>query len=73
MIGVAAKYLHPEIDSLYAMPIFLQDMNPWLAGLVTTSGGVHLRQRQYRGARHCLPGGQRFLRADAQPDARAGV
>ncbi|MDU1026003.1 MAG: sodium:solute symporter family protein, partial [Leclercia adecarboxylata] len=37
VIGVAAKYLHPEIDSLYAMPIFLQDMNPWLAGLVTTS------------------------------------
>ncbi len=37
VIGVAAKYLHPEINSLYAMPIFLQDMNPWLAGLVTTS------------------------------------
>ncbi|EKY3917473.1 sodium:solute symporter family protein [Enterobacter sp. DTU_2021_1002640_1_SI_PRY_ASU_LCPMC_013] len=37
IIGVAAKYLHPEINSLYAMPVFLQDMNPWLAGLVTTS------------------------------------
>lgn len=37
VIGVAAKYLHPEINSLYAMPIFLQDMNPWIAGLVTTS------------------------------------
>jgi SSS family solute:Na+ symporter len=37
VIGVAAKYLHPEISSLYAMPIFLQDMNPWIAGLVTTS------------------------------------
>jgi len=37
IIGVAAKFLHPEITSLYAMPIFLQDMNPWLAGLVTTS------------------------------------
>ena len=37
VIGVAAKYLHPEINSLYAMPIFLQDMNPWMAGVVTTS------------------------------------
>ncbi|MGE9552964.1 sodium:solute symporter family protein [Erwinia amylovora] len=37
IIGVAAKYLHPEINSLYAMPIFLQDMKPWIAGLVTTS------------------------------------
>ncbi|MBW1214445.1 sodium:solute symporter family protein [Pantoea allii] len=37
VIGVAAKYLHPDINSLYAMPVFLQDMNPWLAGLVTTS------------------------------------
>ncbi len=30
-------FLHPEINSLYALPVFLQDMNPWLAGLVTTS------------------------------------
>jgi len=37
VIGVAAKYLHPEINSLYALPIFLQDMKPWMAGLVTTS------------------------------------
>ena len=37
LIGVAAKYLHPDINSLYALPVFLQDMNPWLAGLVTTS------------------------------------
>ncbi|AUQ26748.1 sodium:solute symporter family protein [Dickeya zeae] len=37
IIGVAAKFVHPEIKSLYALPIFLQDMNPWLAGLVTTS------------------------------------
>ncbi|MCI4235977.1 sodium:solute symporter family protein [Dickeya dianthicola] len=37
VIGVAAKFVHPEIKSLYAMPVFLQDMNPWLAGLVTTS------------------------------------
>ncbi|QKO19593.1 hypothetical protein HAT92_03566 [Dickeya solani] len=32
IIGVAAKFVHPEIKSLYALPIFLQDMNPgWLA------------------------------------------
>ncbi|CAE1142047.1 sodium:solute symporter family protein [Serratia rhizosphaerae] len=37
IIGVAAKFLHPNIDSLYALPVFLQDMSPWLAGLVTTS------------------------------------
>ena len=37
VIGVAAKYLHPDIDSLYALPVFLQDMNPVLAGIVTTS------------------------------------
>ncbi len=37
IIGVAAKYLHPNINSLYALPVFLQDMSPWLAGLVTTS------------------------------------
>ncbi|MCU5771162.1 sodium:solute symporter family protein [Erwiniaceae bacterium BAC15a-03b] len=37
IIGVAAKYLHPDINSLYALPVFLQDMNPWLAGIVTTS------------------------------------
>jgi SSS family solute:Na+ symporter len=37
LIGVAAKFLHPTMDSLYALPVFLQDMNPFLAGLVTTS------------------------------------
>ncbi len=37
VIGVAAKFVHPEIKSLYALPVFLQDMNPWVAGLVTTS------------------------------------
>lgn len=37
IIGVAAKFLHPEMNSLYALPIFIQDVNPWLAGLVTTS------------------------------------
>jgi SSS family solute:Na+ symporter len=36
LIGVAAKFLHPSMDSLYALPVFLQGMNPLLAGLVTT-------------------------------------
>lgn len=36
-IGVAAKYLYPEIKSLYALPVFLQHMHPLLAGVVTTS------------------------------------
>ena len=35
LIGVAAKVLHPEIKSLFALPVFLQGMNPLLAGLVT--------------------------------------
>jgi len=29
--------LHPGISSLFALPVFLQGMNPLLAGLVTTS------------------------------------
>ncbi|MBV8912415.1 MAG: sodium:solute symporter family protein, partial [Acetobacteraceae bacterium] len=37
LIGVAAKFLHPDLNSLYALPVFLQGMNPLLAGLVTTS------------------------------------
>ncbi|CAH2798186.1 MAG: Na+/solute symporter [uncultured Paraburkholderia sp.] len=36
-IGVAAKFVHPEIKSLYALPVFLEHMNPVLAGIVTTS------------------------------------
>jgi len=36
-IGVTAKYLYPDIKSLYALPVFLQHMNPILAGIVTTS------------------------------------
>ncbi|MEK7891118.1 sodium:solute symporter family protein [Burkholderia contaminans] len=36
-IGVTAKYLYPNIKSLYALPVFLQHMNPLLAGIVTTS------------------------------------
>jgi SSS family solute:Na+ symporter len=37
VIGVAAKFLFPQLDSLYALPVFLQNMNPFLAGIVTTS------------------------------------
>ncbi len=36
-IGVCAKYLYPDMKSLYALPIFIQDMSPVMAGLVTTS------------------------------------
>ncbi len=37
LIGVAARFLHPGLNSLYALPVFLQGMHPLLAGLVTTS------------------------------------
>ena len=37
LIGVAAKFLHPTMKSLYALPVFLQGMHPLLAGLVTTA------------------------------------
>lgn len=37
LIGVAARYLYPNMQSLYALPIFLQNMNVYLAGLVTVS------------------------------------
>ncbi|GGF44284.1 sodium:solute symporter [Aliidongia dinghuensis] len=37
LIGVAAKFLFPAQNSLYALPIFLQHMNPFWAGLVATS------------------------------------
>ncbi|VXD04682.1 Sodium:solute symporter [Pseudomonas sp. 8Z] len=37
LIGVISKYLHPDMNSLYALPVFLQSMSPWLAGVVTIS------------------------------------
>lgn len=37
IIGVSAKFLHPDISSLYALPVFIQDMNPFMAGIITTS------------------------------------
>jgi solute:Na+ symporter, SSS family len=36
-IGVLSRYLYPDMNSLYALPIFVQKMSPWVAGLVTTS------------------------------------
>lgn len=32
-IGIAAKVLYPNINSLQALPIFLNSMDPWLAGV----------------------------------------
>ncbi|XKM14412.1 sodium:solute symporter family protein [Orbaceae bacterium ac157xtp] len=37
IIGVSAKFLHPDIPSLYALPVFVQDMHPIMAGIITTS------------------------------------
>ncbi|HME42303.1 MAG TPA: sodium:solute symporter family protein [Syntrophorhabdales bacterium] len=34
-IGVAAKYLYPNMKSLFALPVFIQHMNPFLGGIVT--------------------------------------
>ncbi|RQS66496.1 sodium:solute symporter family protein [Burkholderia sp. Bp8963] len=37
LLGVAARYLFPNIKSLYALPVFLQHMHPMLSGIVTVS------------------------------------
>jgi SSS family solute:Na+ symporter len=37
LIGIAAKFLFPNINSLYALPIFMNHMSPLLAGVVLTS------------------------------------
>jgi SSS family solute:Na+ symporter len=37
LIGVTAKYLFPGIKSLYAFPIFLSHMSPFLSAIVTVS------------------------------------
>jgi SSS family solute:Na+ symporter len=37
LIGVTAKYLFPGIKSLFAFPVFLAHMSPFLAALVTVS------------------------------------
>lgn len=37
LIGLAAKTLYPDMNSLYALPVFLKAMHPAVAALVTTS------------------------------------
>jgi len=37
LIGVAAKFLFPAMNSLYAFPVFMNHMSPIVAGIVTTS------------------------------------
>ena len=37
LIGVAAKYLYPELNSLFALPIFIQGMNVGWAAFVSVS------------------------------------
>jgi SSS family solute:Na+ symporter len=37
LIGVCAKFLFPEMKSLFAFPVFLNHMSPVLAGFVTVS------------------------------------
>lgn len=36
-IGVCARFLYPDMKGLYALPVFLQYMSPFMAGIVTTS------------------------------------
>ncbi|MBR0755427.1 sodium:solute symporter family protein [Bradyrhizobium jicamae] len=37
LIGIAAKYLYPDMNSLYALPVFLEKMPPLASAFVTTS------------------------------------
>ncbi|MDR4949614.1 sodium:solute symporter family protein [Neobacillus cucumis] len=37
VIGICARYLYPNIDPIYAFPVFLQHMNPVLTAIVATS------------------------------------
>lgn len=37
LIGVAARMLYPDVPSLYALPMFLESMNDYLAGFVTVA------------------------------------
>ncbi|SFE20862.1 solute:Na+ symporter, SSS family [Paenibacillus algorifonticola] len=37
VIGVCARYLYPDIDPLYAFPVFMQHMHPILSAIVATS------------------------------------
>ncbi len=37
LIGVSAKYLYPGMNSLFALPVFIQSMNVWWAAFVSIS------------------------------------
>jgi len=37
LIGVIAKYLYPDMNSLFALPVFIQSMNVWAAAFVSVS------------------------------------
>jgi SSS family solute:Na+ symporter len=37
LIGVAARFLYPDMQSLYALPVFLEKMPPLASAFVTTS------------------------------------
>jgi solute:Na+ symporter, SSS family len=37
LIGVAARYLYPDLNSLFALPVFLQSMDLWAAAFVSVS------------------------------------
>lgn len=37
LIGVSAKYLYPDMNSLFALPVFIQSMNVWWAAFVSIS------------------------------------
>jgi solute:Na+ symporter, SSS family len=37
LIGVAAKYLYPDMKSLFALPVFIQSMDVWWAAFVSIS------------------------------------
>lgn len=36
-VGVAARYLYPDMESLYALPVFIEKMSPGWAAVVTVS------------------------------------
>jgi solute:Na+ symporter, SSS family len=37
LIGVSARYLYPDMKSLFALPVFVQSMDVWWAAFVTIS------------------------------------
>ena len=37
LIGVSAKYLYPDMNILFALPVFIQSMNVWWAAFVSIS------------------------------------